>query len=88
MGNGVINGNNINCTVMSPNFTLFTGTPTYVANMRVRSNAPANLAENETKLDILKRQQICLSQVITLNHYIASSAVRFLKRLVEVATYF
>ena len=65
MGNGVINGNTVSSTVMSPNFTLFTGTPTYVANMRVRSNAPANLADNETKLEILKRQQICLSQVHT-----------------------
>ena len=63
MGNGVVNGTNVNSTVLSPNFTLFTGTPTYVANMRVRSNAPANLAENETKIEVLKRQQICLSQV-------------------------
>jgi len=63
MGNGVVNGTSVNSTVLSPNFTLFTGTPTYVANMRVRSNAPANLAENETKIEVLKRQQICLSQV-------------------------
>merc|ERR1719414_2929928 len=63
MGNGGVNGTNVSSTVLSPNFTLFTGTPTYVANMRVRSNAPANLAENETKIEILKRQQICLSQV-------------------------
>ena len=62
MANGGINGANVNPTVLSPNFTLFTGTPAYVANMRVRSNAPSNLAENEVKLEILKRQQICLSQ--------------------------
>jgi len=63
MGNGVINGANVGTTVLSPNFTLFTGTPTFVANMRARSNAPANVAENETKVEILKRQQICLTQV-------------------------
>ena len=63
MGNGVMNGANMGTTILSPNFTVFTGTPTFVANMRARSNAPANLAENETKLEILKRQQICLSQV-------------------------
>ena len=62
MANGGLNGANVNPTVLSPNFTLFTGTPTYVANMRVRSNAPSNLAENEVKLEILKRQQICLAQ--------------------------
>ena len=65
MGNGGVNGTNVSSTVLSPNFTLFTGTPTYVANMRVRSNAPSNLAENETKIEILKRQQICLSQVFS-----------------------
>ena len=67
MSSGVLNGGNVASTVMSPNFTLFTGTPTYVANMRVRSNAPSNLADNETKLEILKRQQICLSQVMYMN---------------------
>ena len=60
MANGGMNGGN---SVLSPNFTMFTGTPAYVASMRVRSNAPANVAENELKLEILKRQQICLSQV-------------------------
>jgi len=49
--------------VVSPNFSVFTGTPSYIANMNVRSNAPLNLVENETKIEILKRQQICLSQV-------------------------
>ena len=63
MGSGVMNGGNVNSSILSPNFTLFTGTPTYVANMRVRSNAPASVADNETKLELLKRQQICLSQV-------------------------
>ena len=70
MGNGGVNGTNVSSTVLSPNFTLFTGTPTYVANMRVRSNAPSNLAENETKIEILKRQQICLSQVSKLSVFI------------------
>ena len=68
MANGVMSGGSMNPTVLSPNFTLFTGTPSYVASMRVRSNAPANVAENETKIEILKRQQMCLSQVNPEEH--------------------
>ena len=49
--------------VMVPNYSMYAGTPTYVANMKVRSNVPSFLAENELKLEILKRQHISHAQV-------------------------
>ena len=49
--------------VMVPNYSVYTGSPSYVANMKVRSNVPSFLAENELKLDILKRQHISHAQV-------------------------
>ena len=49
--------------VMVPNYSMFTGTPSYVASMKVRSTVPSFLAENELKLEILKRQHICQAQV-------------------------
>ena len=49
--------------VMVPSYSMYAGTPTHVANMKVRSNVPSFLAENELKLEILKRQHISQAQV-------------------------
>lgn len=50
-------------SVLVPSYSMYSGTPTYVANLKVRSNAPSFMAENELKLDILKRQHISQAQV-------------------------
>jgi len=49
--------------VMVPSYSMYAGTPTHVANMKVRSNVPSFLAENELKLEILKRQHISQAQI-------------------------
>ena len=49
--------------VILPNYSMFTGTPTHVANMKLRSNVPSFIAENELKMEVLKRQHICQAQV-------------------------
>jgi hypothetical protein len=51
-------------SVLLPDYSVYSGTPSHVANMRVRANVPGFIAENELKVDILKRQHICLSQVL------------------------
>ena len=53
--------------VMVPSYSMYAGTPTHVANMKVRSNVPSFLAENELKLEILKRQHISQAQVLHNN---------------------
>lgn len=49
--------------VMIPNYSVFSGTPSHIVNMKARSSVPSFLAENELKSDILKRQQISHAQV-------------------------
>jgi hypothetical protein len=50
-------------SVVVPPFTLFSGSPSHVAEGKVRRQTPAFMAQSETKLELLKRQYICLSQV-------------------------
>ena len=49
--------------VMIPNYSVFSGTPSHIVNMKTRSSIPTYLQENELRMDILKRQQICHAQV-------------------------
>ena len=49
--------------IMVPSYSMYAGTPSYVVNMKLRSNVPSFLAENELKLEILKRQHIIGAQV-------------------------
>ena len=49
--------------VMIPNYSVFSGTPSHIVNMKSRTSIPNYLAENELKADILKRQQISHAQV-------------------------
>ena len=49
--------------VILPNYSMYAGTPTHVANMKLRSNVPSFIAENELKMEVLKRQHICQAQV-------------------------
>ena len=53
-------------SVLLPDYSVYAGTPSHVAGQRVRANAPGFIAENELKIDILKRQHICLAQVSRL----------------------
>ena len=50
-------------SVLLPDYSVYAGTPSHVAAQRVRANAPGFVAESELKMDILKRQHICLAQV-------------------------
>ena len=49
--------------VMIPSYSVFSGTPSNIVNMKTRSSIPTYLQENELRMDILKRQQICHAQV-------------------------
>jgi len=49
--------------VMIPNYSVFSGTPSHIVNMKTRSSIPTYLQENELRMDILKRQQICHAQI-------------------------
>jgi len=64
MVNGAGNGAMVTPTaVMSANYTVFQGTPSFVADLRTQSgNTPNTAAESEVKSEILKRQSICLTQ--------------------------
>ena len=50
-------------SVMIPNFSAYAGTLNNVASLKMRSNVADFLADNELKMDILKKQHICHSQV-------------------------
>ena len=50
-------------SVMSANYTMFQGTPNFVAELRLHSDLPATAAESELKPEILKKQSISLTQV-------------------------
>lgn len=50
-------------SVLMPDYQSYAGTPSQVAEMRVRANMPAVITNNEIKFEILKRQQICHAQV-------------------------
>ena len=50
-------------SVMSANYTVFQGTPSYVADLRMQSNLPNTASDSDIKSEILRRQSICLSQV-------------------------
>jgi len=49
-------------SVMSANYTVFQGTPSFVADLRTQSNLPNTASESEIKSEILRRQSICLTQ--------------------------
>ena len=49
--------------MLLPDYSVYAGTPSHVAAQRVRANAPGFVAESEIKMDILKKQHICLAQV-------------------------
>jgi len=49
-------------SVMSANYTVFQGTPSYVADLRMQSNLPNTASDSDIKSEILRRQSICLSQ--------------------------
>ena len=50
-------------SVVVPSFSVFTGSPSHVAANKARKNTPSFVAQSETKMEILKRQYICMSQV-------------------------
>lgn len=50
-------------SVVVPSFSVFTGSPSHVASSKARKNTPSFVAQSEMKMEILKRQYICLSQV-------------------------
>lgn len=50
-------------SVLLPEYQSYAGTPSYIAGMKLRSNVPGFLAENDLKMEILKRQMICQAQV-------------------------
>lgn len=50
-------------SVLLPDYSVYAGTPSHVAAQRVRANAPGFVAESEIKMDILKKQHICLAQI-------------------------
>lgn len=60
-------GLNSGTSTLLPDYSAYAGTPSYVANMRVRANVPGFLADSEIRIDILKRQQICWAQVSPYN---------------------
>ncbi len=63
INNGMVGGHQPHQQVLLPSFSMYTGTPSAVVNMKVRSSIPSFLAENELKLEILKRQHICQAQL-------------------------
>lgn len=49
--------------VLLPNYSVYTGTPSYVANLKLRTHVPNFMAENELKMELLRRQHISLAQI-------------------------
>jgi len=55
LSTGAINGG----SVLLPNWSAYSGTPSQVVAMKVRGTAPSSTRESDIKLEILGRQQIC-----------------------------
>eukprot|EP00092_Neocalanus_flemingeri_P018699 GFUD01020252.1.p1 GENE.GFUD01020252.1~~GFUD01020252.1.p1 ORF type:complete len:676 (-),score=192.43 GFUD01020252.1:658-2685(-) len=55
LSTGVISGGSI----LLPNWSAYSGTPSQIVAMKVRSTAPAAIQENEVKMELLTRQMIC-----------------------------
>lgn len=50
-------------SILVPNFAAYAGSVNSVANMKVRGSTPGFMADNELKMEILKKQHICHSQI-------------------------
>jgi len=55
LSTGVISGGSI----LLPNWSAYSGTPSQIVAMKVRSTAPSAIQENEVKMELLTRQMIC-----------------------------
>jgi len=55
LATGAITGGSI----LLPNWSAYSGTPSQVVNIKVRTSAPAAVRDNEIKMEILTRQQLC-----------------------------
>jgi len=55
LSTGVISGGSI----LLPNWSAYSGTPSQIVAMKVRSSAPTAIQENEIKMELLNRQMIC-----------------------------
>ena len=72
-------------SVMSANYTVFQGTPSFVADLRTQSNLPNTASESEIKSEILRRQSICLTQVTTdCTHFFTQQTILFTYVLSQV----
>ncbi|TRY78299.1 hypothetical protein TCAL_01718 [Tigriopus californicus] len=74
-------GLNSGTSTLLPDYSAYSGTPSFVANMRVRANIPGFLADSEIRIDILKRQQICWAQIDMDQHPGVPSEVDNFKEL-------
>ncbi len=50
-------------SIMLPDYQSYSGTPSYISSMKLRSNVPSFISENDLRMEILKRQMICVAQV-------------------------
>lgn len=50
-------------SVMIPNYSVFPGSPSQLAASKTRANTPASLAKSVIKMELLKKQYICMSQM-------------------------
>ena len=60
---GVNGGSGRTGSVIVPNFSIFIGSPSHVASSKARKNTPAFVAQSDVKMEVLKKQYICMSQV-------------------------
>ncbi len=51
-------------SILMPDYQSYAGTPSYISSMKLRSNVPSFLADNELRMEILKRQLFCITQVV------------------------
>jgi len=52
-------GQVIGSSLLVPNWSAYSGTPSHVVSMKVRNAAPTSLQESESKMELLTRQMIC-----------------------------
>ena len=50
-------------SILVPDFQSFSGTPSYVCNLKVKSNTPSFMGGSELKMNLLKKQLMCQTQV-------------------------
>lgn len=80
-----VSGRNQNPAAMIPNFSVYFESPNSLAANKAQLHTPKQMAKSEFKMELLKRQYICLAEVKILQYFfcikMAQTSREFCKNL-------